>query len=136
MKLDHLMRGHARSLVQIVNILRDHMSDLAGVDQGRNSKMTVIRFGTDPAGRPGKGALPSLAPRVLVVHECVEVDRFHPAPDAARAAEIWNAGFSRDAGAGEDDGSRRTGKKCREAGDRRHGGVMRRAKNAGQVYSV
>jgi hypothetical protein len=136
MKFDHLMRGHARILVQIVHILRDDISDLAAIHQARNSKMSFIRFGTYPAGRPGKCALPSLASRVFVVHECVEVDRFHAAPDAARATEIRNAGFSRHAGAGEDDGSRRTGKKCREAGDRRHGGVKRRAKNAWQVYSV
>src|ERR1700688_2346338 len=112
------------------------MADLAGVDQARNGKMTFIRFGADPAGRPGKGALPSLAPRVFVVHERLEVDRFHPAPDAARATEIWNAGFSRDAGAGEDNGLRRTGEKRRETGDRRHGGVIRRAKNAGQVFPL
>jgi len=98
--------------------------------------MTFIRFGADPTGRPGKGAPPSLAPGVFVVHERVEVDRFHPAPDAVRAAEIWNAGFSRDAGAGEDNGFRRTGEKGREAGDRRHGGVIRRAKNAEQVFPL
>ena len=69
MKLDHLMCGHARVLVKIVHILRDHMADLAGVYQTRNGKMTFIRFGAYPAGRPGKGALPSLAPRVFVVHE-------------------------------------------------------------------
>jgi len=54
MKLDHLMRGHARILVQIVHVLRDHMADLAGVDQARNGKMTFIRFGADPAGVPEK----------------------------------------------------------------------------------
>jgi len=117
MKLDYPMRGHARILVQIVYVLRDHMTDLAALDQTRNGKMTFIRFSADPAGRPGKGAPPSLAPRVFVVHKCLEVDRFHPAPDAARATEIWNAGVSRDPGAREDDGSRRTGKKSREARD-------------------
>jgi hypothetical protein len=123
MKLDHLMSGHPGILVQIVHILRDHEADRAAVDQTRNGKMTFIWLSTYPAGRTGKGALPSLAPRIYAMHERVEVDRFHPAPDAARATEIRNAGCSRHARAGEDDGSRRTGKKPSESGDRRHDSV-------------
>jgi hypothetical protein len=69
MKLDHLTRGHAGILVQIVHILRDHEADLAGLDSARYGKMTLIRFGAYPAGGPGKGALPSLAPRVFVVQK-------------------------------------------------------------------
>jgi hypothetical protein len=52
--------------------------------------------------------------RVFVVHESVEVDQFHPSSDAAGATEIQNACFSRHAGASKDNGSCRTGKKCRE----------------------
>ena len=47
-------------------------------------------------------------------HEILEIDRRHLRPDAARRAEIRNAGFGRNARAGEDDSAARRSQSARE----------------------
>src|SRR5579872_7313056 len=94
--------------MQIVDVLGDHGRDLAGtIERG---KRAVTASG--PGGRKrrlhGKAPPPRFIARLLACDELVERDRPVARPQSARRAEIGNAAFGRDAGAGEgnDDGRR------------------------------
>ena len=74
-----------------------------------------------------KAAAPGFAPRLLRTQKIGEIDRRHPGPDAAGAAEIGDAQFGADAGAGKDDGAARVGDQSAKFGDIgivRHGAIV------------
>src|SRR6185312_4644676 len=96
------IRGHARVLVQVVDVLGDDRLRLAGRHQARAGVVAGVRLAAGPAGATGEGAIPRLATLGLAADEIPEVDRAHLAPDPARTAEIGNAGLCGNAGPGED----------------------------------
>ena len=108
MQFDHMVGRETRRLMQIVDVLGDDGRDLAGaIERGERA---VAASG--PGGREcrlhGKAPPPGFVARVLACHELVERDRPVAGPQSARRAEVGNAAFGRDAGAGErnDDGRR------------------------------
>src|SRR5690606_15633040 len=87
-QLDDPIVRHAAVLVQVVDVLGDHVGHLALSGEARDGVVPGVGRGADPAGGSAEGAGPGLATLLLVAHEVVEVDRLHAAPDAAGAAEI------------------------------------------------
>src|SRR5262249_9928017 len=87
----------------VVDVLGDHMADLA----------RMIELGDDLVAAPWHSmrhrivdheiAAPGFEPCFLRSEIGAELDRFVTGPKAARRAEIGNAAFGRDAGAGKDD---------------------------------
>src|SRR5258708_2980377 len=71
---------------------------VAGIGLGRLEKLLHL-----------EAATPGLAPRLLRGEKLIEIDRRHLGPNAAGAAEIGDAAFGADAGAGEDDDTLRLG---------------------------
>ena len=91
--------------MQVVDVLRDDCARLAGSDQLRDRVVAAVRLRADPAVAIVEAAAPGLAPLLLGSDEFLEVDRLHPRPDAAGAAEVGNAALGADAGAGEEEGA-------------------------------
>src|SRR5215471_9476135 len=91
----------------------------------------ATRLATGPAGAAGERPLPGLPPLGGIGDEVLEVDRRHAAPDAARRAEVGNAGLGRDAGAGEHHQAPRVGDEAGEIGAR-HGRHLGGPKGSGK----
>ena len=91
--------------------------DLAAPHQRIDRAVAAIGLGGAEDILHRKAAAPGLAPRLLGGQEIVEIDRRHLGPDAARAAEIGDAGLGADPGAGKDDGAFRL---VDQAGESRH----------------
>ena len=103
--------------MQPVDVLGDDGADLAAPHQRVDGAVAAIGLGAAESVLHRKAAPPGLAPRLLGGEELVEIDRRHLRPDAAGAAEIGDAGFGADAGAGEHDGAARLGDQAGERGD-------------------
>ena len=94
----------AGGLVQAVDILGDDGGDLALAHQPRHRAVAAVGLGGAHQRVAGEAPPPGFAP----AHgggrqKSWKIDRLHLVPDAARAAEIGDAGFGADAGAREDD---------------------------------
>ena len=98
-----LFFGHAGILVQVVDVLRDDAAGaLPSSISSRHCMVAAVRLRADPAVAIVEAAAPGLATRLFGSDEILEVDRLHPCPDAAGAAEVGDAGFGADARAGEE----------------------------------
>ena len=102
-QLDDLGVRHARALVQPVDVLGDDGAHAPLLDQLGERAMAGVGLGLEHGLVGRELAAPGLPAHLLRRHEVVEVDRLVLGPDAAGRAEIRNAGFGRDAGAGEGD---------------------------------
>ena len=65
MKLDHLVFGHARALMQPIDILGDHAFHLAPAHQGGDRQMAAVGLGFGHLHIDLELTPPSLAPRVF-----------------------------------------------------------------------
>src|SRR5262249_82014 len=117
MQFDHVIGGNARVLVQVVDILGDNARNLAGLVQCSKSPVAAARLGRRKHRRHRKPALPGLVPRLLARHELVVGDRPVAGPDAARRAEVGDAAFGGDPGAGEGDDAETSGKQLPQSLD-------------------
>ena len=88
-------------LVQPVDVLGDDRGRLAAADQFGAGAMAAIGGGLAEHVLHGEAAAPGLPARLVRAHEVPKIDRRHFGPDATWAAEIGDAGFGADAGAGE-----------------------------------
>ena len=86
----------------------------------RERAMAGVGLGLQHGLVGGELAPPGFAARFVGGHEVVEVDRPVLGPDAAGRAEIGNARFGRDAGAGEGDHAFRLGDHALEIVDLGH----------------
>ena len=119
-QLDDAFIGNARDLMQVVDVLCDHRSGLALLDEIRNDLVSAIGLRSDPAVTIVETASPRLATLLLGGDELLEINRLHARPHAARTAEIGNAGFGADAGAREKQGAAAVTKQLsEESSDRR-----------------
>ena len=103
--------------MQPVDVLGDDRRRRAAADQFRDGAMAAIGRGGAKGLLHRKAAPPGFAPRLLRGEKIGEIDRRHPGPDAAGAAEIGDARFGADAGAGKDDGTARPAINAGELGD-------------------
>src|SRR5579871_2502657 len=94
--------------MQIVDVLGDDSRDLACTIERSERAMSASGPGGSKCRLHGKPPPPGFVARLLVSYELVERDRPVARPQSARRAEIGNAAFGRDAGAGKghDDGGR------------------------------
>src|SRR3546814_18242610 len=98
---DHFVR-YAGELVQPVDVLGDDGVAASLAHQLLDRAVAAVRLRLSDLGVGRELAPPGLAPRRLRRQELREVDRLIAAPDAARAAEVGDAGFGAAAGPGED----------------------------------
>ena len=101
MQLDDVFGRDARGLMQIVDVLRHHRRHLAGAIEASQRPMAAPRLGLAELVAHGEAAPPGFVARFLAGQELVERDRPVLGPNPARRAEIGDAAFGRDAGAGE-----------------------------------
>src|SRR5277367_4548498 len=106
-QFDDPVFGNTGGLVQPVDVLGDDRSGRAAADQFGDRAMAAVRRGALKSFLHRKAPPPGLAARLLRGEKIGKVDRGHFCPDAAGAAEIGNARFGADAGAGKDDGATR-----------------------------
>jgi len=108
-QFDDPVVANAGSLMQTVDVLGDHRLDLVAAHQLGDGAMAPIGGGGAKRFLHREAAAPRLASRLLRGEKIGKVDRRHPGPDPAGAAEIRNSRFGADAGAGEYDGAVRAG---------------------------
>ena len=106
-QLDHMAVRHNTnlfegSLMQGIDILGDDMADPALPHQFSHGPVAVIGLHRVPGVFHFEAPLPRHAPRIGIGNIILKFHRHHLGPDAARRAEIRNAGFGGHAGAGED----------------------------------
>ena len=97
MQLDHLRVGHARGLVQPVDVLGDDRGRPALPDQPGQRAVPGIGRGTGIVVVHREFAPPGLGPRLAALDEGLEGNRFVDHPGRARRPEIRHARFGRDA---------------------------------------
>src|SRR5439155_899038 len=100
-QLDHMRGCNPRALMQIVDVLRHYAGRLAGAIEAGQRQMAATRERRGKMLLHGEAAPPGLVARLLAREEFVERDRPVLGPDPARRAEVRNAAFGRNAGAGE-----------------------------------
>src|SRR5690348_8232437 len=100
-QLDHLLGRNARSLMQVVDVLRNDCRSLARTMERRKGTMPPAGTSCGKLGVHGEAPAPRLVTRLLARHELVEGNRPVLCPHAAGRAEIRNAAFGRDARPGE-----------------------------------
>ena len=106
-QFDDIVRRDAGVLMQIVDILRDQRRNLAGAVEPGERAMAAARFRLGETLLHDEAPPPGLVAHLAAGHEFVERDRLVLGPQAAGRAEIRNAAFGGDAGAGErHDGAR------------------------------
>src|SRR5205085_6837343 len=99
--LDDVTGLEAAVLVQIVDVLGDDRRRLAGPVERGERTVPPPRLGRGKGRFHGKASPPGLVAGLLAHDELVEIDRAIFGPDAAGRAEVGDAAFRRDAGAGE-----------------------------------
>ncbi len=87
--------------MEIVDVLGDDGRNLAGAVKARQRPMSPPGPGIAELVVHGEAAPPGFVARLLARQEFVERDRLVLGPKPARRAEIGDAAFGRDAGAGE-----------------------------------
>ncbi len=126
-QFDDPLARNAGGLMQPVDVLGDDRADFAAANQFGDRTMTAVGGSAAKNLLHRKAAPPGFAPRLFRGEKIGKIDRRHAGPDAARAAEIGNAGFSADAGAGKDHGAARLFDQSGEFGDLRiieHGPIV------------
>ena len=93
MQFDDLCGVNARLLVQIVNILRNHMRNFALRHKLRDGFVALIGLGSANFGINSNFAPPRLNSHFFTGNKILKHNRLHARPHAARTAEIWNAAF-------------------------------------------
>jgi hypothetical protein len=87
--------------VQVVDVLRDHARHLAGAIEARQRPMAAAGFGAAELVHHGEAPLPGFVACLLARQKFVELNRPVLGPQPAGRAEVRDAAFGRDAGAGE-----------------------------------
>jgi hypothetical protein len=119
---DHLLVGHAGRLMQIVDVLGDDVRCLAAAHQFGDGTVAGIGRGVREHVLHGETPPPRLATHLGGAQKIVEIDGRHLRPDAAGRTEIGNAGFGRNARAGENHHARHAAQKPGEIFDVAHSG--------------
>src|SRR5215470_15367563 len=100
-----------------VDVLGDDRGYRAAAGQFGDRTMAAIGLGVAPHVVGLEAPAPGFAPGFFGGEKIRKIDRRHFRPDAAGAAEIWDAGLGADAGSGEDDGLACTLDETGEFGD-------------------
>src|SRR6185503_10615157 len=116
-QLDDIGGVDAGCLVQVVDILRHQSRHLAGAVEARQRAMAAAGPGGGKARLHGEAPPPGLVAHLPAAKEVVELDRPVFAPQPAGRAEIRDAAFGRDAGAGERHDPARGGDQLAQAVD-------------------
>jgi len=96
-----MLGGKTRVLMQVVDVLGHDGGNFARFVERRQRAMTSARPGRGKGRLHGKTAPPCFVAGVLAGDEFIVGDRPVAGPQSAGRAEIGNAGFGGDAGAGE-----------------------------------
>jgi hypothetical protein len=102
-QLDHFRIGNAGVLVQPVDVLGDDRGGAAGTDQFGAGAVAAVGGGLSKCVLHVETPFPGFPAGFVGAHEVAEIDRGVLGPDAAGGAEVGNAGFGADPGAGEQD---------------------------------
>ncbi len=101
MKLDHMLGGKTRVLMQVVDVLGENGGNLAGFIERCQRAVAAARPGRGKGRLHRKAPPPCFVAGVLAGDEFIVWDRPVAGPHAAGRTEIGNAGFGGDAGAGK-----------------------------------
>ena len=108
-ELDHLIGRQPRVLMQVVDVLRDDVAELALSREPEQGTVAAARSGAADRVMNMEVAPPCGQAHFGGVQEVGEPDGLVFRPHAARRPEIGNPAFGRDAGAGEADDPLRRG---------------------------
>src|SRR5712671_7815589 len=87
--------------MQVVDVLRDYSGRLTGTVEAREREVAAARPCGGELRVHGKASPPRLVAHLLAREEVVELDRPVVRPEPAGRAEIGNAAFGGNPGAGE-----------------------------------
>ena len=119
--------ANARGLVQIVDVLGDHRRDLAGPVEARQRPVAAARLARRRNCSSMAKRRRQLSSRISwLARKSSNSIGWYLGPDAAGRAEIRDAAFGRDAGAGErhDHSARSTSSRSRSMPVSRSGAIM------------
>ena len=101
MQLDDVFGRDARGLMEVVDILGDDRTHLAGAIKASESEMPAAGLCLRELLLHGKAPAPSLVTHLLARQKLVERDRPVLRPQSARGTKVWNSALGRNPRAGE-----------------------------------